>query len=94
MDVIYTSSAAQSVKPSKPNAPTSPPGGNIENRQPPAEPTKPGNGINSSGLSSLQNILSGFDENNSLTSEDQKKLSAKLAEAGFSGSGSIINLSA
>ena len=30
-----------SAKPAQPTAPIPPPGGNIENRQPPAQPTKP-----------------------------------------------------
>ncbi|NEX19432.1 hypothetical protein G3480_03730 [Thiorhodococcus mannitoliphagus] len=29
------------MKPAEPTAPTPPPGGNIENRQPPAEPSPP-----------------------------------------------------
>jgi hypothetical protein len=31
----------QQMKPTKPVEPTPPPGGNIENRQPPSEPTAP-----------------------------------------------------
>jgi hypothetical protein len=33
-------------QPIKPTAPTPPPGGNIENRKPPAEPEKPANDKN------------------------------------------------
>jgi hypothetical protein len=46
MGISGVSSSAYSyddmkVKPQKPQEPTPPPGGNIENRQPPAEPLPP-----------------------------------------------------
>ncbi len=58
-------SAMQQMTPVKPQAPTPPPGGNIENRQPPSEPG------NSSGLQSgLQSILSAIDDSNERKSID------------------------
>jgi hypothetical protein len=39
MEINSNIFAHQPVKPVKPSEPTPPPGGNIENRQPPSEPT-------------------------------------------------------
>lgn len=49
---IGSSISSIQAKPSAPSAPTPPPGGNIENRRPPSEPSAPN--LGASGTSSMQ----------------------------------------
>jgi hypothetical protein len=56
-------SSVQSAKPTKPAAPTPPPGGNVENRQAPSEPSAPTQsnggsyGVNFDALRTMQSIV-------------------------------------
>ncbi len=52
---ISSISAFQPMKSSKPSEPTPPPGGNIENRQPPSEPTGP-SGVQKNPDLSVQSV--------------------------------------
>ncbi len=96
---INSISTYQPMKPSKPLEPAPPPGGNIENRQPPSEPTAPSkpleasnrNTVNYSALRSLQVILSDFSDVSNLGKEKQAELTSRLHDSGLLEPGSLID---
>ncbi|MEQ1638137.1 MAG: hypothetical protein ABL903_15765 [Methylococcales bacterium] len=90
-------------QPVKPSKPVTPPSGNIENRQPPTEPSKP-NTVNSTQalnntsidanvLQSLQDIFKNYDDVSKLDQKGLNELSSRLKEAGLLESGTFINTS-
>lgn len=94
----------QYAKPAKPQQPTPPQGGNIENRQPPAEPSAPSgsesNGISSeikvnySSLKTLQEILADYSDVSNLETGQREELKARLNKSGLLAPGALIDLRA
>ncbi|MBF0471079.1 MAG: hypothetical protein HQL48_06850 [Gammaproteobacteria bacterium] len=77
----------------KPAAPTPPPAGNIENRQPPAAASAPATaalatGVNREAMSALEKIVS------SPANGSGQEMNSQLAASGLMEPGSIINTSA
>lgn len=98
---VYQSLAsAQTTKPQQPAAPTPPPGGNIENRQPPSEPSPPGSssgtsyGVNFDALSTLQSILNDYTDVSALSNNQQDEISSRLRNAGLLQPGSLLHVTA
>jgi len=80
---ISNISAYQPMKPIKPAEPTPPPGGNIENRQPPSESSKPAGPsntgtVNNSALQSLQKILNNYSDMSNLDKNIPVELASQL----------------
>jgi hypothetical protein len=92
------------MKPNKPAAPTPPPGGNIENRKPPSEPSAPARQgepstsdegtVNYTALRMLQTILDDYSDVSKLEKNEQADLSSRLRDAGFLKPGALIDVSA
>jgi len=100
---INSISTYQATKPVKPAEPTPPSGGNIENRQAPSEPSAPSkptgasssnSEINYSALKILQEILSDFSNEATLSSNQQKELTSRLGESSLLETGAIIDTTA
>lgn len=93
-------SSAQPAKPAKPTAPTPPPGGNIENRQAPSEPSAPTQsgstsyGVNFTALSKAQSILGDYTDISALDSNQQKEVTSRLRDAGLLEPGSLLHVTA
>lgn len=82
-----------SVLTAQPTAPTSPPGGNIENRQPPPPPSKT-NGTSqesNSALGVLQEILNEVSDVSNLDKDKQVELTSRLQDAGLLEPGILLD---
>lgn len=94
-------SKVQFSKSVKPQQPTPPPGGNIENRRPPSEPTAPpdrgSNGtsneikVNYSSLRTLQEILADYSDVSKLETGQRAELNARLNKSGLLVPGALID---
>lgn len=83
---------AQSIRPS---APTPPPGGNIENRQPPPEPQKPTStqqGTNLGNLQLLQEILGSFRDVADADTEQRGNVDSRFRAAGLLEPGALFDV--
>lgn len=96
-------SANQQIKPTKPQEPTPPPGGNVENRQAPAEPSQPSgtsssqgesNGVNYNAVRTFQLIIEDYDDVSTLNSEKRNELSSRMENAGLLTPGALISTTA
>jgi len=89
--------AFQFAQPSRPPAPTPPPGGNIENRQPPPEPQKPTGTQQGTNLGNLQlhhEILGGSRDVLHTGNEQSGNTSSRLKAAGLLEPGSLFDMRA
>lgn len=97
-------SASQQMKPTKPQAPTPPAGGNIENRQAPSEPSAPtssssaeagsSNGVNYNAIRSFQVIIRDYEDVSTLETDKRSELTSRLQTAGLLTPGALISTTA